>query len=94
VSRSRRHTPITGITTSESEKWYKTHIHRRERVRVHTLLKIGRYEEAETQVIRYNAWDAPKDGRQYLNPRECWALSHGRITLEEWQEVVAKAMRK
>lgn len=64
MSRSRKKTPITGITTSESDKWYKRFFHQKLRSRAHNLLKVGDYENAEYD-LPYNDWDTPKDGKRY-----------------------------
>lgn len=65
MTRSRRKTPIIGITTAESEKDFKQIEHRRERRKVHSAVKSG--EEAPDHRHFGNPWSGPKDGRQFLH---------------------------
>ena len=65
MSRSRRKTPIIGITTAESEKTFKAIEHRRERRTVNSV--IGIEPETLPDPKAYgDPWAGPKDGRQYL----------------------------
>lgn len=70
MSRSRRRTPVCGITTARSEKEDKIAAHRRERRRVHTVLGV----EPARDLLPHrrelsNVWSYAKDGKQYLGPR-------------------------
>ncbi len=70
MSRSRRRTPVCGITTARSEKADKVAAHRRERRRVHVALGV----EPAREVLPHrrelsNVWSYAKDGKQYLGPR-------------------------
>ena len=66
MSRSHKHTPITGITTAASEKRDKVAAHRRERRRVRTAL----HTEPAADVLPHarelsNPWAYAKDGKVY-----------------------------
>jgi hypothetical protein len=69
MSRSRRHTPICGITLAESEKYDKAKAHRIERHRVKVYLATHATDEglpdwrALTQVYLF-----AKDGKQRFDP--------------------------
>jgi hypothetical protein len=65
MSRSRKKNPITGTTTAETEKKYKTQEHQRERANVRTAL--ANFDE-EADVLPDpdefgNPWKGPKDGK-------------------------------
>jgi len=66
MSRSRRKTPICGITTAGSDKWFKVSTHRANRARLRFLLAHGDYENAEVDPP-YNDYNTPKDGKQILS---------------------------
>jgi hypothetical protein len=68
MSRSRRKTPITGVTKSESDKRDKVLAHRRQRHRVRTALASGRLEIA-TRRKAGNLWSFAKDGKRRFDPR-------------------------
>jgi hypothetical protein len=68
MSRSRRQTPITGITKSESDKRDKVLAHRRQRRRVRTALASGR-DEVATRRKAGDVWSFAKDGKQRFDPR-------------------------
>jgi hypothetical protein len=62
MSRSRKKRPITGITTSETEKQFKQQEHSRERAAVRDAL------QTEKELLPHpkefgNRWKGPKDGR-------------------------------
>lgn len=67
MSRSRRKTPIRGITTSESEKADKLRAHRAERRKVRAIL--GKDPDGDRLPHRReisNPWMMDKDGKHYL----------------------------
>jgi hypothetical protein len=68
MSRSRRHTPVTGITKSESDKRDKVLAHRRQRRRVRTAMASGR-EDVATHRKAGDIWGFAKDGKQRFDPR-------------------------
>jgi hypothetical protein len=68
MSRSRRQTPITGITTSESDTRDQVLAHRRQRRRVRTALASGR-EDAATRRWAGDVWSIAKDGKQRVDLR-------------------------
>lgn len=70
MSRSRKKTPITGISLADSEKAEKQANHRRERRRVRQVLAA----EPEAEVLPHtrelsNPWLMSKDGKVY---RAAW----------------------
>jgi hypothetical protein len=78
MSRSRRKTPITGITTAKSDGEWKAKAARVLRHRVkHTLestLTADQFAGKRWDLV--NPWDAPKDGKQW------------------WRNADARTMRK
>jgi hypothetical protein len=64
MSRSYRRIPITGITTSESDKWFKRSEHRRERRAVRGALDTGM--DIPHRKGFGNPWNGSKDGKQWL----------------------------
>ena len=77
MSRSRRHTPIIGMTVADSEKQDKRLANRALRRLARVTLAIYGEEVEVMPVIRdvSNVWAFEKDGRQYLDnpalfPRE------------------------
>ena len=65
MSRSRKKTPIFGIASAKSSKWYKAHKHGQERARSRDAIKHGEYELAEVELAPWNEWGSPRDGQQY-----------------------------
>jgi hypothetical protein len=70
MARSRRKTPIIGITGAVSEKAEKQAAHRKERRKVRAVLS-GR---AEADVLPHtrevsNPWSMSKDGKTYVGAR-------------------------
>ena len=65
MSRSRRKTPIVGITTADSDKLFKQAEHRRERRTVKALLDAG--AEPPPAKTFGDPWDGQKDGKQWLD---------------------------
>jgi len=72
MSRSRKKTPITGITIAESDKPFKEAEHRRERRVVRTAIKVG--EPIPDQREFGNPWASEKDGKQWLSDRNSRVL--------------------
>ena len=66
--RSRRHTPITGITKAESDTRDKVLAHRRHRRRVHTALASG-VAEVITRRKAGDVWSVATDGQPRFDPR-------------------------
>ena len=75
MARSRKKTPITGVTSAESEKADKQAAHRRERRHVRQRLTV----DATADVLPHtrevsNPWAFAKDGKVYrgakLRPKE------------------------
>lgn len=72
MARSRRKTPIFGMTTAESEKAFKAQEHQRERSAVRDVLNgfIVHDPSEENAMIPApkkfgNPWAGPKDGRRF-----------------------------
>jgi hypothetical protein len=65
MSRSRKKTPITGITAADSDKAFKEAEHRRERRAVRNAIKAG--EPIPDARLYGDPWDGEKDGKQWLN---------------------------
>lgn len=67
MSRSRRRTPIVGMTTATSEKKFKQAEHQRERTQVRQTLHTFADDSAIQDGKAYgDPWKGDKDGRQYL----------------------------
>jgi hypothetical protein len=74
MSRSRRKTPIVGITCAESDKSYKVSEHRADR-RSHRALLTSRLDPDDRRLhskVYGDSAGSNKDGKQYLtgSPRE------------------------
>jgi len=63
MSRSKRKTPIYGISTSESDDWWKRKANRKHRHRVKEALATG--EEIPLVRETSDVYGSPKDGKQY-----------------------------
>lgn len=68
MTRSRRKTPIIGMTKASTDKPFKTAEHRRERRSVRATVK--QLEEAPSPKLFGDPWHADKDGKQWLDPSE------------------------
>lgn len=66
MSRSRRHTPIIGITTADSEKWDKRHANRSWRAAIRSALREGEHEAAQSRHAFSDPWDMAKDGKKWV----------------------------
>ena len=67
MSRSRRHTPISGWTGVSSEKEFKQQEHKRERSTVKATLTNFLDDAELPHPKKYgNRWAGPKDGRGYF----------------------------
>lgn len=64
MSRSRRRTPISGITTAKSNKPFKVIEHRRERAMARTALVAGN-ENLLHHKATGNEWASPRDGKRW-----------------------------
>lgn len=68
MSRSRRKTPIIGMTGAPTDKPFKTAEHRRERRAVKSTVKqLG---EAPDPKLFGDPWRADKDGKRWLDPSD------------------------
>jgi hypothetical protein len=74
MSRSRRKTPVIGLTTARSDKPFKVDEHRKERRGVRTKLASG--VDADDRRLHSKVygdpWNAPKDGKQMVDPKSKW----------------------
>ena len=64
MARSFKHTPIHGNTNQDSEKDYKTQLHRKERVMLRVLMANQQYDLVDIDLLPRGQW-GPKDGKQY-----------------------------
>ena len=72
MSRSHRHTPITGITCSKSDKPGKVKANRALRASTRPVLgNCADYDDLAMPLLREvsSAWSFPKDGKQYMKNR-------------------------
>jgi hypothetical protein len=69
MSRSRRKTPITGMTTSKSEKEEKRWHNRVWRRKVRQAIHRGDDILPDKDEIM-TTWEMAKDGKQHFNPRK------------------------
>ena len=68
MSRSYRKTPICGITTKDSDKPFKKVEHKRARRAVNACdLSL---DEPRADKAFGNPWGAPKDGKQWIDPKQ------------------------
>lgn len=63
MSRSTRKTPISGITTADSDKFFKVKEHRRERRSARVALEAGR--EPPASKAFGDPWKSQKDGKAW-----------------------------
>lgn len=67
MSRSRRHTPLMGLTTAHSEKCAKRMGNRRLRTHVRRQLHGGAEDVWAPLDQFYDHWNGPKDGQQWID---------------------------
>lgn len=65
MSRSRKKTPVSGNTTSESDKPGKIIDNRRYRHYSNQMVRQGDYEEIELPEYKMEPWCWPKDGKHW-----------------------------
>jgi hypothetical protein len=75
MSRSRRKTPVMGITKAESDKRDKILAHRRQRRQVRTALASG-VAEVTTCRKAGDVWSVAKDGKSRFDPTQFPKLMH------------------
>lgn len=70
MSRSRRKTPLIGVTTAPSDKPFKVDEHRAERHAVRATIKrsLDGDDIALHSKVYGDPWMAPKDGKQMVDP--------------------------
>jgi hypothetical protein len=70
MSRSRRKTPVIGMTTAPSDKPFKVDEHRAERHAVRATIKhsLDGDHSALYSKVYGDPWKAPKDGKQMVEP--------------------------
>jgi hypothetical protein len=69
MSRSRRKTPITGITTARSNKEFKQIEHRRERAIARTAIAAGKEDILHPKATG-NEWASPRDGKRWWGTQQ------------------------
>lgn len=71
MSRSKRHTPVRGITTAASEKWDKRIANRA--MRRHNKILVNKFGE-DALPLEMNqvmtTWQMGKDGKFHFDPRK------------------------
>ncbi len=73
MSRSRRRTPVIGMTTARSDKPFKMDEHRAERRTVRATLLRAESGDSLPHPKRYgNPAVAPKDGKQWVDSASKW----------------------
>jgi len=76
MTRSKRRTPVIGITTARSDKPFKVSEHRAERRKTRVVVK--RSEDGDDPRLHGapygNPYSAPKDGKQMVDPKSRWML--------------------
>ena len=70
MSRSRRKTPVIGMTTAPSDKPFKVDEHRAERDAVRVTIKhsLDSDDRALHSKVYGDPWKSPKDGKQMVDP--------------------------
>jgi hypothetical protein len=96
MSRSRRKTPIFGITTATSERKDKQHWHRRWRLRERMALRKLNLQQLDAHMsvdrkLAGNVWAMAKDGRQYwpVHQQARWAAIWARKQTQDPETVAA-----
>ena len=70
MSRSRRRTPITGMTMAQSEKQDKRDANRKlRRVTKHILSQLDNIDELPTQRETSNVWEFAKERQASVRPK-------------------------
>ena len=75
MSRSRRKTPVMGITKAESDTRDKVLAHRRQRRQVRTALASG-VAEVIARRKAGDVWSVAKDGKSRFDPTQFPKLMH------------------
>ena len=63
MSRSRRNSPFTGVTTAESDKPFKRAENRRQRAKVNAMVKAGAVDSLPDPREFGDPWLSGKDGK-------------------------------
>lgn len=73
MSRSRRKTPIAGITTARSNKPFKIDEHRAERRNARaTVHHTQDQDDPNLYRVYGDPWLSPKDGKRWFDPESKW----------------------
>lgn len=74
MSRSKRKTPLIGLTTAQSDKPFKIDEHRSERRRARVLFQstLDADDRRLHSKVYGDPWNAPKDGKQWVDPKSKW----------------------
>lgn len=99
MSRSRKHTPISGNTHARSEKEDKQTLHGVHRANKRKVISQIMKEDLDAdEAVFYtddeamNLWDMAKDGKHYMDSDTRYGHIPGRQ--EQWDEAREKYMRK
>ena len=90
MSRSKKKTPITGMTGDTSEKQFKREVNRKFRRQEKQRLLKDEEPPLKTRDIS-NIYSGPKDGKNYMSKN---TPEQRYFTQEEWDEIRNKSMRK
>jgi hypothetical protein len=89
MSRSRKKTPIHGITTARSEKQDKRHANRALRARARSSMAHGDEVAPALREVS-DVWCMDKDGKVWSGSRSHALLS----TPHEWKKAIQRALKK
>jgi hypothetical protein len=70
---SYRHTSILPVASNKGVKWYKKVINGKRRTKIRNIIKAhlnnGDYDNIDVgyEIIRFNEWDSPRDGKVYIS---------------------------
>ena len=96
MARSRKRTPISGVTCSESNKKFKQQEHRRERRAVRQgLLKCLEDEYLPHPKHYGNEWSSPRDGKMWFGDLNTYTYrSFLGFNIEIDKEYYSRLLRK
>lgn len=66
MSRSYKHTPISGFAVSHSQMWFRNQENRAKRHWVKQLLIMQQYDSMPHDKEYGNEWSSPRDGKMYF----------------------------
>lgn len=104
MSRSIKHTPISGWASCRSMSWFRSSENRAFRHRVRQLIVEQKYDLIPHCKEYQNEWDSPRDGKMYFGHMlsltyrcsfcECFGRWRGSCYCQELKDDYKKYMRK